>query len=66
MWTAASTFQEQPEKTGLHRNTIKTRLEKLKALTGLDPINSFSDAFVIKLVSVYLKQNQIMDGIKVE
>ena len=32
----------------LHRNTITARMEKLKELTGLDPLNKFTDAFIIK------------------
>lgn len=39
----------------IHRNTIKSRLEKLKALTGLDPMNDFKDAFMIKMIASYIK-----------
>ena len=55
-------FSETTRYTGLHRNTIRMRLKKLKSLTGLDPVNKFSDAFLIKLIAVYLKQNGIKDG----
>lgn len=39
----------------LHRNTIAFRLEKFKKITGLDPLSSFSDAFLIKMAAVYTK-----------
>jgi len=42
-----------------HRNTISARFEKLKMLTGLDPANSFRDAFVIKMLSTYVRQNNL-------
>lgn len=45
-------------KTGLHRNTINARLEKLYQMTGLKPSKSFRDAFIIKETAVYLRQNQ--------
>ena len=44
------------KKCFLHRNTINMRLEKLKELTGLDPAGSFRDAFIIKMLSVHLRQ----------
>jgi carbohydrate diacid regulator len=37
---------------GWHRNTIGSRLERLKALTGLDPLRNFRDAFIIKMLAV--------------
>lgn len=43
----------------LHRNTVRLRMEKLKALTGLDPAESFRDAFVVKMIATYLKLNDI-------
>ncbi|MDR1587657.1 MAG: helix-turn-helix domain-containing protein [Treponema sp.] len=42
-----------------HRNTITSRLEKLKILTGLDPVNSFRDAFVIKMLATYVRQTML-------
>lgn len=45
------------EKTGLHRNTVSTRLEKLRHLTGLNPAESFRDAFITKMLAVYLRQS---------
>jgi carbohydrate diacid regulator len=42
-----------------HRNTISTRLEKFKILTGLDPVNSFKDAFIVKMLATYVKQNNL-------
>ena len=44
------------EKASIHRNTLNTRLSKLKSLTGLDPINSFQDALTLKLLAVYVRQ----------
>lgn len=43
--------------TGLHRNTINSRLDKLRQMTGLDPSKSFKDAFIIKETAVYIRQN---------
>ncbi|MCL2616236.1 MAG: helix-turn-helix domain-containing protein [Defluviitaleaceae bacterium] len=53
------------EKSMLHRNTIRARLEKLQSLTGLDPTNSFYDAFIIKMLAVRLRQdNDVVDVAK--
>jgi carbohydrate diacid regulator len=41
-----------------HRNTISTRLEKLKNYTGLDPANSFKDAFLVKMLAIYIRQHE--------
>lgn len=41
----------------LHRNTISKQLTKLKEKTGLDPQNSFRDAFLVKIIATYLKLN---------
>ena len=43
------------KKSFLHRNTINTRLKKLKNLTDLDPASSFTDAFIIKMMCMSLK-----------
>ncbi|WP_101910114.1 PucR family transcriptional regulator [Marasmitruncus massiliensis] len=43
-------------RTQLHRNTISARLAKLKNLTGLDPTADFKDAFLLKMLAVYVKQ----------
>ncbi len=48
---------ETAVKTGLHRNTINSKLEKLYQLTGLKPSKNFRDAFIIKETAVYLRQN---------
>ncbi len=48
---------ETAERTGLHRNTINSRLEKLHKMTGLRPSKSFKDAFIIKETAVYIRQN---------
>ncbi|MDC7238687.1 MAG: helix-turn-helix domain-containing protein [Sphaerochaetaceae bacterium] len=42
----------------LHRNTIKNKLEKLKHITELDPSNSFSDAFLLKMIAIHYKQTK--------
>ena len=42
-----------------HRNTISFRLEKLKSLTGLDPANSFQDAFITKMLATYIRQHDL-------
>jgi len=42
--------------TNLHRNTIKNKLEKLKLYTELDPLNSFEDAFLLKMIAIHYKQ----------
>ncbi|MGD1823482.1 MAG: PucR family transcriptional regulator [Pleomorphochaeta sp.] len=44
--------------TNLHRNTIKNKLEKLKNFTELDPLNNFSDAFLIKMIAIFYKQSK--------
>lgn len=55
----------QASKKGfMHRNTIHTRLEKLRELTGLDPTSSFKDAFIVKLLAVYLRQNENTKGLQ--
>ncbi len=40
----------------VHRNTLNNRIAKLNSLTGLDPANSFQDALILKLLIVYLRQ----------
>ena len=49
------------EKASIHRNTLNTRLSKLKSLTGLDPIYSFQDALTLKLKE---RLPEIPDGIR--
>ena len=44
-------------KTFTHRNTINQRIDRMKALTGLDPRSSFKDAFLIKMICTYLRLN---------
>lgn len=48
---------ETSKRTGLHRNTINSRLDKLRQMTGLDPSKSFRDAFIIKEAAVYIRQD---------
>jgi carbohydrate diacid regulator len=49
-------FSQTSKNHRIHRNTITARLEKLKILTGLDPVNSFRDAFIIKMLTTYVRQ----------
>ena len=52
---------ETAQRTGLHRNTINSRLDKLYQMTGLRPSRSFRDAFIIKEAAVYIRQNTSED-----
>ena len=49
-------FSETAKNHAIHRNTIIARLERLKSLTGLDPAGSFQDAFLVKMVATYIRQ----------
>jgi carbohydrate diacid regulator len=49
-------FSQTAKNHRIHRNTITSRLEKLKDLTGLDPANSFRDAFIVKMLATYVRQ----------
>lgn len=51
-------FSITSEKTHLHRNTISSKLDKLESLTGLSPANNFQDAFIIKMLAVYIRHNK--------
>lgn len=42
--------------THIHRNTIHSRLKHFSDLTGLDPTISFKDAFLTKMLVLYLKR----------
>jgi carbohydrate diacid regulator len=53
-------FSRASQKLFLHRNTIAFRLDKFKKITGLNPISSFKDAFIIKIAAIYTKLNQLM------
>lgn len=46
----------------LHRNTISSRLDKLETLTGLTPANNFQDAFIVKMLAVYIRQNKLNES----
>ncbi|HHW11373.1 MAG TPA: hypothetical protein GXX33_00010 [Firmicutes bacterium] len=46
-------------KTRIHRNTISARLQKMKNLTNLDPVSSFRDAFLVKMLALYVRHNNI-------
>jgi carbohydrate diacid regulator len=52
-------FSQTAKNHRTHRNTITSRLEKLKVLTGLDPVNSFRDAFIIKMLATYVRQTML-------
>lgn len=54
-------FTATSEITHLHRNTISSRLEKLKSLTGLSPAESFQDAFIVKMLAVYIRYKNTTD-----
>lgn len=47
------------ERLKVHRNTVTTRLEKLKNLTNLDPIARFQDAFLVKLLAIYRRSVEV-------
>jgi carbohydrate diacid regulator len=53
-------FSKASQRLFLHRNTVAFRLEKFKKITGLNPITSFKDAFIIKMAAIYMKLNKIM------
>lgn len=39
----------------LHRNTVSFKLEKLREITGLDPMGSFKDRLLLNLLYSYIK-----------
>lgn len=47
------------QQTGTHRNTIKNRLQRFTQLTGLNPLMRFQDAFLIKMLALYIRRAQI-------
>ena len=49
-------FSETAKNHAIHRNTIIARLERLKTLTGLDPASNFQDAFLVKMLATYIRQ----------
>ena len=49
-------YSETAKNHAIHRNTIIARLERLKNLTGLDPAGNFQDAFLVKMLATYLRQ----------
>jgi len=51
-------LSETSEKIFLHRNTIRSRLDKLESITGLRPATSFKDAFIVKMLAAYLKLHE--------
>jgi len=53
-------FSRASQKLFLHRNTIAFRLDKFKKITGLNPISSFKDAFIIKMAAIYTKFNKLV------
>ena len=44
--------------TSLHRNTVNTRLKHFTDLTGFHPADSFRDAFLTKMLALYVKREQ--------
>lgn len=44
------------QQTGVHRNTINSRLKQFTALTGLNPSANFRDAFLSKMLALYVKR----------
>lgn len=50
---------ETSQKTGLHRNTISKRLMKFIEKTGLDPSTGLNNAFLVKMLAVYLRIHSI-------
>lgn len=47
------------QQTGIHRNTIKNRLQRFTQLTGLNPLMRFQDAFLIKMLALYIRRTQV-------
>lgn len=45
------------DKIFTHRNTVAFRLEKLKKITGLDPVGSFTDLLLLKFAIIYMRLN---------
>ena len=43
---------------GIHRNTINARLQRFIELTGLNPAESFRDAFLSKMIAVYVRRRE--------
>ena len=41
----------------LHRNTVDSKLEQFKKITGLDPAKSYRDSFLIKMLVIYYQKN---------
>jgi carbohydrate diacid regulator len=48
-------FAETAKRLNIHRNTVTTKLDKLRELSGLDPAVSMPDAFIIKMAAVKLR-----------
>ena len=46
------------ETLGIHRNTVFSRLKRFEDITGLKTSESFRDAFLTKLIAVYLKSEE--------
>ena len=54
---AGMSYAIASEKTGLHRNTLHSRVERFCNLTGLEPLNCFRDALIVKLAAVHIHHN---------
>jgi len=55
---AGYNISETAQKLYVHRNTVAGKIEKYKAITGLDPGEHFDDAILTKLLAVYLRLEQ--------
>lgn len=42
----------------LHRNTVDAKLSRFKAVTGLDPSQSFRDAFLAKMLAIHSRSRK--------
>ena len=48
-------ISETASKCFLHRNTVSMKLDKLKEITGLDPMGRFKDRLLLRLLHSYIK-----------
>lgn len=51
-------ISETSAKCFLHRNTVAQKLDKLREITGLDPMGSFKDRLLLNLLYSYIKMNK--------
>jgi carbohydrate diacid regulator len=43
------------DRSGTHRNTVNIRLKKFCEITGLNPSEKFSDAFIVKMIATRIR-----------